>query len=148
MAKKELIERIDPSLVRRVSALTPGAQRWLKTAVQTIRTMPAGRDEYVDDETPPQHLRRAQAKGKQPEPEKLAPPTLDDVITGKRKLDEAEQYPEIAGELEGLGDIIDMLRGLGESRRKRGEQILREEILRGDPAADIEPDEDEENFSF
>ena len=149
MAKKELIERIDPSLVRRVSELSPGAQRWLKTAVQTIRTMPAGRDEYVDDETPPQHLRRAPAKRKQPKPEKLAPPTLDDVITGKRKLDEAEQYPEIAGELEGLGDIIDMLRGLGESRRKRGEQILREEILGGGPEPGIEdPDEDEEDFSF
>jgi hypothetical protein len=151
MAKNELVERVDPSLVRRVAALSPGAQRWLKTAVQTMRTMPAGRDSYVDDETPPQHLRRRAAKRAQlpPPPEKPAPPSLEDVITGKAKLDEAEQYPELAGELEGLGEIIDMLRGLGEARRKRGEQILREEILGGGPEPGEEDlDEDEEDFTF
>jgi hypothetical protein len=70
------------------------------------------------------------------------------VITGKAKLEEAEQYPELAEELEGLGEIIDMLRGLGESRRKRGEQILREEILGGKPADEEEPAEDEDDFGF
>jgi hypothetical protein len=141
MARRELIERIDPSLVRRLSALSPATQRWLKTAVQTIRTMPAGREGYADDETPPQHLRKGTATKQPPTaPEKLRPPSLEDVITGKRKLEEAEQYPELAGELEGLGEIIDMLRGLGESRRKRGEEILREEILGGGPEPGLEED--------
>lgn len=139
--------------MRRVSELSPGAQRWLKTAVQTMRTMPVGRDAEHDDETPPQHLRRAtSARRRRPQPEVIEtppPPTLEDVITGKRKLEEAEQYPELAEELEGLGEIIDMLRGLGESRRKRGEQILREEILGEGPEPGLEdPEEDDEDFSF
>jgi hypothetical protein len=153
MAKKDLLERIDESLMRRVSELSPGAQRWLKTAVQTIRTMPAGREAEQDDETPPQHLRRTTpARRRRQQPEAIdtpPPPTLEDVITGKRKLDEAEQYPELAEELEGLGEIIDMLRGLGESRRKRGEQILREEILGAGPEPGLDdPEEDEDDFSF
>ena len=150
MAERELAENIDPSLMRRVSELSPGAQRWLKTAVQTMRTMPAGREAPADYETPPEHLlrkptskRRAVQKQKQ-EPEKLPPPTLEDVITGKRKLEEAEQYPELAEELQGLGEVIDMLRGLGESRRNRGEQILREEILSGSS----DDEEDEDDFGF
>lgn len=151
MAKTELVERIDPALVRRLSALSPGAQRWLKTAVQTIRTMPAGGRDAEDDETPPQHLRREpQPLRPEPEPEKAPPPSLEDVITGKARLEEAEQYPELAEELEGLGEIIDMLRGLGESRRKRGRDILREEILHGgsDTAEDdVEPNEDDD-FGF
>jgi hypothetical protein len=161
MAKRELVERIDESLIRRLSDLSPGAQRWLKTAVQTMRTMPVGSEQIAyDDETPPQHLRRNVAATKLPkrmqpvEPiEKLetpAPPTLEDVITGKRKLEEAEQYPELSEELEGLGEIIDMLRGLGESRRKRGEQILREEILGGGSgiAEDDDVPDDEDDFRF
>jgi hypothetical protein len=141
MLKKELVERIDPSLIFRLSALSPATQRWLKTAVQSIRTMPAGGDR-VDDVTPPEHLRRLPEGGKRKASEEPGPPTLEDVITGKRKLEEAEQYPELAEELEGIGEVIDMLRGLGESRRKRGEQILRDEILRG------EREEDEDDFSF
>ncbi len=138
--KRELVERIDLSLMRRVSDLSPATQRWLKTAVQSIRTMPAGREERIEDVSPPEHLRRLPEGKSRKKTEKPAPPTLEDVITGKRKLEEAEQYPEIAEELEGIGEVIDMLRDLGESRRKRGEQILRDEILRGR--------EEDEDFSF
>jgi hypothetical protein len=147
MANGELVERVDPALVRRISELSPGAQRWLKTAVQTIRTMPTSSE--IEDQ-PPAHLRRREPQRLRPapEPEKPPPPSLEDVITGKAKLEEAEQYPELAEELEGLGEIIDMLRGLGESRRKRGEQILREEILGGKPADEEEPAEDEDDFGF
>jgi hypothetical protein len=50
--------------------------------------------------------------------------------------------------MEGMGDVIDMLRGLGEARRKRGEQILRDEIL-GQPDEDAPSrGDDEEDFSF
>ena len=128
------MERVDPALMSRVAALSPGGQRWLKTAIHAIRTMPAATE---DEERAPRAVKRR-------EPEQ-SPPGLEDVITGKADLKDLDAYPDLAGELEGLGEIIDMLRGLGEARRKRGEQILREEIL-GQPR-DEAPDDDED-FSF
>ena len=96
---------------------------------------------------PPPNLRRRPTRLPAPKPE-ASPAGLEDVITGKARLEDVDQYPELAGELEGLGEIIDMLRGLGESRRKRGEQILREEIL-GQPPKDDEPaEDDEDDFGF
>jgi hypothetical protein len=143
MADKEQVERIDASLMRRISELSPGAQRWLKTAVQTMRTMPPKSEQRPVEESPPPHLRRLpEGKKRRPKAPEAAPPTLDDVITGKRQLEEAEQYPEIAEELEGLGDLIDKLRSLGQSRRELGEQILRDEILRGSDA------EEDDDFGF
>jgi hypothetical protein len=38
--------------------------------------------------------------------------------------------------------VIDLLREAGESRRRRGEQILREEILGEKPGEDSGPDEE------
>jgi hypothetical protein len=70
--------------------------------------------------------------------------SLEDVIEGRAKLDDQlDAYPELAEELEGLGEIIDLLRGVGESRRRRGEQILREEIL-GDKPEDESSEPEEE----
>jgi hypothetical protein len=146
MTREEGAERIDPALAARVAGLSPGGQRWLKTAIQAIRTLTE--DEPGREPAPRPAQRRAA-------PEQVPPPGLEDVITGKAKLEDLESYPELAEELEGLGEIIDMLRGLGEARRKRGEEILREEIL-GQPPEEQErrgrrprkPEPDEEDFSF
>ena len=134
MERERSIAGVDESLAVRVSKFSPGAQRWLKTALQTIVTSelleeaePEPRDERVVPAREPP-ARAAE------EPEREPAASLEDVITGKADLrDHLESYPELQDELEGLADVIDMLREAGEKRRKRGEQILREEIL-GDEA--------------
>jgi len=147
MRRNENADAIDPALAARVAALSPGGQRWLKTAIHTIRTITDSGDEEPGSQAAPGE----QSGGPVREP---APSGLEDVITGKVDLKDLEGYPELDKELEGLGEIIDMLRGLGEARRKRGEEILREEIL-GQPPEKPEPDDDDrprevddEDFSF
>ena len=115
---------VDPSLVVRVAALSPSSQRWLKTAIQAIRSTAAGAAEGAEgtEERP------------RPRPTRLQKPAanLEDVITGKADLrEQIESYPELSNELEGLADVIDLLREAGERRRKRGEEILRE-LLEGE----------------
>ena len=112
---------VDESLFRRVSSLSLGEQRWLKLAIQALRTTDAAPTlEPETHEEPPPHPRRLKAAN------------LEDVITGKANLrDQLESYPELAGELEGLADVIDMLREAGERRRRKGEDILRE-LLEGE----------------
>jgi hypothetical protein len=115
-------QQIDDALLARIAALPPGGQRWLKTVLHLIRSDDALLEEpEAREETRrrgPQRKAREKAAG------------LEDVITGKADLKEQlEAYPELAEELDGLADIIDMLREAGERRRRRGEQILREEIL-------------------
>ena len=129
MERERSIADVDESLAARVATLTRGSQRWLKTALQAIAT-----SELLEDE-----VDRASAEAapvvEEPaapdEPEARPPAaSLEDVITGKADLrDHLESYPELQDELEGLADVIDLLREAGETRRKRGEQILREEIL-------------------
>ena len=135
-------QNIDRQVLRRVAGSSRATQRWLKTALQTIRTMPPS------GEAAPQ-VRRAQPK---PEPEPApapAPesepepglPDLDDLLTGRRSLKEQlEARPELADELEELADVIGMLRELGQERRKKGEDILGDDFL--SPVDDEEPDED------
>ncbi len=135
---------IDKTLLERVARLSRGSQRWLKTAVQVIRTMPAPGDREEDLEeqeyVPPAPKRRLPPPPAAEVPRAYAA-DLEDVITGRARLDEQlEAYPELAEELEGLGDIIDMLRKSGEQRRKKGEDILREEIL-GQPPEERDEDE-------
>jgi hypothetical protein len=66
------------------------------------------------------------------------------VVKGKSTLDEQlEEYPELSEEMEGLAEVIDMLREHGAARRRTGEQILREEIL-GRPA-ESEDDSEEDD---
>jgi hypothetical protein len=144
MTLRQTLENVDPALLSRIAQLSPGGQRWLKTAIVTMRTMPV-RDEdsasqaELQVEVPPQLRKQAKATPKRP-------PDMEDIITGKVDIKELDKYPELAEQMEGMGELIDMLRGLGESRRKRGEQILREEILGGEE--DRQPTEDDEDFSF
>ena len=134
---------IDPQVLRRVAGSSRATQRWLKTALQTIRTMPpAGeaalrvrpaRPEPVPDAEP--------APEPGPAPERRLP-DLDDLLTGRRSLKEQlEARPELAEELEGLADVIGMLRDLGRERRKKGEDILGDDFL---SLADDEEEPDED----
>ena len=130
-------QKIDPQVLRRVAGSSLSTQRWLKTALQTIRTMPPGGRGALRADPAPQRPPPAP----DPEPEPVAP-DLDDLLTGRRSLKEQlEARPELAEELEGLGEVIDMLRGLGRERRRKGEDVLRDDFL--SPADDgEEPDED------
>ena len=128
MAKSPSLEKLDEALVRKVASLAPGTRRWLKTTLQTIRTSAPVREpnekaspwEPVDEKKP-----------------RANPATLEDVIAGKADLrEQLDAYPDLREELDGIADIVDLLREAGERRRKRGEQILREEILGEQPEKD------------
>jgi hypothetical protein len=149
MAKRTTVGNVDPALLSRIATLTPGGQRWLKTAIQTMRMMPVGTDNASElPAEPPPQLRRRHPGRTPPEKKRSGPPDMEDIITGKVDIKELDAYPELAEQMEGMGEVIDMLRGLGEARRKRGERILREEIL-GQPAEERPRDDDEDDdFSF
>lgn len=112
-------------MVQRLASLNRGAQRWLRAALHAISTM---------------------------EPERVTPPkrtgqprrdALDEALRSEEALrDQAEAYPELAGELLDIADIVDLLREAGEQRRRLGEQILREQMEEG-----AEPEEGEEEES-
>lgn len=135
----DVVSRVDEDLLSRVAGLGEGSQRWLKTAIQAIRNAGMASQEGAEEEP-----RRRPAVVAPPEEEKAPEPraaSLEDVITGKADLRKhLQSYPELSEELEGLADIIDMLRDIGERRRRMGERILREEIL-GEP-----PEEGGENL--
>ncbi len=134
MANEADIEKIEAPLAIRVASLSKGTQRWLKTALQAVTSVEP--EPALEEEEP---VAEAKAATK-PRPR---PATLEDVVTGKADLREhLEAYPELAEELDGLADVIDLLRESGERRRKRGEQILREEIL-GEKAEGEEGEERE-----
>lgn len=137
--EREPIADVDESLIVRIATLSHGGQRWLKTAIQAIVTSEVVLE--AGEESSPGPRRRPKAP--ELEPPAREPASLEDVITGKADLREhLESYPELQDELEGLADVIDLLREAGERRRKRGEQILREEIL-GEPPSDQEGRDDE-----
>lgn len=131
---------LDPALAARLREMSVGGQRWLKTALLTITSNdqllvaePAVAKPRRQRQEPPLEFR------KEPPP---APATLEDVVSGKANLrDHLEAFPELAEELDGLAEIIDLLRESGERKRKKGEEILREEILGED-----EPVPGEEEF--
>src|SRR5437867_3124346 len=131
MAKSVPPEKIDEALVRKVALLAPATQRWLKTTLQAMVTspgpaLPATEDEPEEAPGPTTPTKRASTSS-----------TLEDVITGKVDLrEQLDAYPELRDELDGIADIIDLLRDAGERRRRRGEQILREEILGEQPEGD------------
>ena len=125
MADDGRVSGIDDSLVARVASLSEGSQRWLKTAIQAIRS-----GEMAPAQRPETREKRRPAAP----PKALKPPAadLEDVITGKADLREhLEAYPELSKEFEGLADVIDLLRETGQRRRRRGEEILRE-LLEGE----------------
>ena len=132
------VQNIDPQVLRRVARSSRATQRWLKTALQTIRTMPPAGEAAA--KARPQPV---------PEPEpapdterERRAPDLDDLLTGRRSLKEQlEARPELAEELEGLADVIGMLRELGRERRKKGEDILGDDFL---SLADDEEEPDED----
>lgn len=138
--ERERIADVDESLIARIATLSRGGQRWFKTAIQAIATSEVVLE--AEEERPAKPRRRPKAP--ELEPPTKEPASLEDVITGKADLREhLEAYPELQDELEGLADVIDLLRESGERRRKRGEQILREEIL-GERPSDEEGPEDED----
>src|SRR3972149_1883935 len=126
---------IDDSLVVRLSSLSSNSQRWLKTAIQAIRSSegaPLPDDEPYEEPAPRK-------------PPLLKPAAnLEDGITGKADLrDQLEAYPELSNELEGLADVIDLLREAGERRRRRGEEVLRE-LLEGEGEGEGRDEEGED----
>ena len=141
MERERSVANIDESLAMRVATFTRGSQRWLKTALQAIATSDlaeGGAGPAVDETQPVAH--ELAAVDESPTREPAA--SLEDVITGKADLrDHLESYPELQDELEGLADVIDLLREAGETRRRRGEQILREEIL-GEPPEGTEAEDE------
>ncbi len=112
-------ERVDSELLLQLSAISPGAQRWLKAALLAVDSLEgAGLEATRTAEAPP---------ARRPGPRRPPAPGLDDLISGGASLDEQiEAYPELAEELRGLGDIADLLRETGRSRRQKGEEILRQ----------------------
>ena len=117
---------VDELLLARVASLSVGSQRWLKTAIQAIRSSEGAQESRAEQARAPRPRRL--------EPPRVAKPPadLEDVITGKADLREhLEAYPELSKEFEGLADVIDLLRETGERRRRRGEEILRE-LLEGE----------------
>jgi len=124
MADDGRISGVDQSLVARVASLSTESQRWLKTAIQAIRSSEGAL-------APAAEARQKRRPDGAPRVVKRAA-DLEDVITGKADLrDQLEAYPELSKEFEGLADVIDLLRETGERRRRRGEEILRE-LLEGE----------------
>ena len=122
---------VDPSLVVRVSSLSRGSQRWLKTAIQVLHSSDVGAVAEPAATEPPAPARKPSPL-QRPAPLQKPAANLEDVITGKADLrEQLESYPELSNELEGLADVIDLLREAGDRRRKKGEDILRE-LLEGD----------------
>jgi hypothetical protein len=126
---------LDADLLERVAGLSPAGQRWLRTvlvAIDDLQTI----DERSDD-----GRRRTATKEKRAPARPVA--NLEDVIEGKSTLDDQlEEYPELTEEMEGLAQVIDLLREQGAARRRTGEQILREEILGEPPEESAEEDEE------
>lgn len=139
--ERERIADVDESLIVRIATLSRGGQRWLKTAIQAIATSEVVLEAEEEQASKPRRRTKAPAL----EPPVAEPASLEDVITGKADLREhLEAYPELQDELEGLADVIDLLRESGERRRKRGEQILREEILGEGPSDEAGPEEEDQ----
>src|SRR3990172_5006292 len=121
--------KMDRELLGRVAALTSGQQRWLRTVLQSIFAMEA-----------PERPRPAKPKTAKPEPaEEPRRQGLDKLLSGEGAAE--EEYPELADELKGIGDIADLLREGGRERRRFGEELMR---LFGSPEVDAEGGEEGE----
>ncbi len=114
--------KVDRELLGRVAALTPGQQRWLRTVLQSVFTMETPtkrRGEEEPEERPRRRARRPAAPEAAEEPRRRG---LDDLISGKGGSE--EDFPELADELKGIGDIADLLREGGRERRRFGEELM------------------------
>jgi len=136
---------MDRELLGRVAALTSGQQRWLRTVLQSIFTMEAspGRSaRRAAEEAEMREERPRQAKPKTAKPAPAEEPRrqgLDDLLSGEGAAE--EEYPELADELKGIGDIADLLREGGRERRRFGEELMR---LFGSSEGDAEEVEEPE----
>src|SRR3990172_2549390 len=117
--------KMDRELLGRVAALTSGQQRWLRTVLQSIFTMEASPRRSAaraaeEAEMREERPRRAKPKTAKPAPaEEPRRQGLDDLLSGEGAAE--EQYPELADELKGMGDIADLLSEGGRERRRFGE---------------------------
>ncbi len=131
--------KLDRELLGRVAALTPGQQRWLRTVLQSVFTMepPARRRAGEEPEARP---RRAKPQAPAPAPEEeQRRKGLDELLSGEKGSE--EEYPELADELKGIGDIADLLREGGRERRRFGEELMRL-FEAGDGSGEDEEEED------
>ena len=128
--------KIDRELLGRVASLTRGQQRWLRTVLQSVFTMEPATKRPAQEERP----RRAGPRRAEPEPaQEPQRKDLDDLLSGEDVS--AEDYPELADELEGIGDIADLLRESGRERRRFGEEIMR--LFEGSDDSGEDDEEDE-----
>ena len=136
---------MDRELLGRVAALTSGQQRWLRTVLQSIFTMEAspGRSaRRAAEEAEMREERPRQAKPKTAKPAPAEEPRrqgLDKLLSGEGAAE--EEYPELADELKGMGDIADLLREGGRERRRFGEELMR---LFGSSEGEAEEGEEDE----
>jgi hypothetical protein len=133
------VAKIDQELLGRVASLTRGQQRWLRTVLQSVVTMePTAR--RPSGEGP----HRAQPPRAESEPaQEPRRQDLDDLLSGEGVPE--EDYPELADELKGIGDIADLLRESGRERRRFGEEILR--LFQDSNGSDEDDEEDESTRS-
>ncbi len=131
--------KMDRELLGRVAALTPGQQRWLRTVLQSVFTMETPTKRRVEEE-PEKRPRRRESRPAEPEAaEEPRRRGLDELISGKGGSE--EDYPELADELKGMGDIADLLREGGRERRRFGEDLMR--LFEGSEGSDGEDEEEE-----
>ncbi len=115
--------KVDRELLGRVAALTPGQQRWLRTVLQSVFTMDTPTRRHVQEERE-ERPRRAKPQAAAPAPEEeRRRKGLDELLSGESGSE--EEYPELADELKGIGDIADLLREGGRERRRFGEELMR-----------------------
>ena len=128
--------KIDRELLGRVASLTPGQQRWLRTVLQSVLSMePAAKRPAAEERPRPAAPRSTEGEPAEERPRK----GLDDLLSGEDVP--AEDYPELADELKGVGDIADLLRESGRERRRFGEEIMR--LFEASDGSDEEDEEDE-----
>jgi hypothetical protein len=119
-----------------VASLTRGQQRWLRTVLQSVVTMETAARRPAGEERP----RRARPRPAEREPaQEPRRQDLDDLLSGEGVSE--EDYPELADELKGIGEIADLLRESGRERRRFGEEIMR--LFEGSDGSDEDDEEDE-----
>lgn len=137
--------KLDRELLGRVAALTPGQQRWLRTVLQSVFTMepPVRRRAGEEREERPRRA-KPQAPAREPS-EQRQRKGLDELLSGESGSE--EEYPELADELKGIGDIADLLREGGRERRRFGEEIMRL-FEAGDGSGGEEEEEEDKGARF
>ncbi len=133
--------KVDRELLGRVAALTPCQQRWLRTVIQSVFTMETPgkrRGEEEPEERPRRRERRPAPPEAAEEPRRRG---LEELLTGKGGSE--EDFPELAEELKGIGDIADLLREGGRERRRFGEELMHL-FESGEEGASGEDEEEEE----